>query len=179
MPTTSAKPVQAKPAEELERHYLAALRGRFKAEVNRLTGGAMRELLGLDPEAADLSFLLSYVYAFEWLRRDVDPRHRAAVVAPFRTGGRAFLMDLLAQTEDVGAFVRATVDHLLAIPDESLRERQQVLRLLDERRRRPRLIAPIKMAKAQPGQIPCLRMPRNSDTGLPFPLSSAGRNWRI
>ena len=131
MPTTSAKPFQAPPAEELERHYLAALRGRFKAEVNRLTGGAMRELLGLDPEAADLSFLLSYVYAFEWLRRDVDPRHRAAVVAPFRTGGRAFLMDLLAQTEDVGAFVRATVDHLLAIPDESLRERQQVLRLLE------------------------------------------------
>lgn len=120
------------PAADLERHFLPAVRQRFKAEVNRLTGGAMRELLGTGPEADELSFLLSYVYAFEWLRRDVHRRYHGAVVAPFRTPARAFLMDLLVQARDAAEFVRGYVDHLVDLPDETLRERQQVMRLLQQ-----------------------------------------------
>ena len=106
------------------------MRQRFKAEVNRLTGGAMRQLLAADPDADDLAFLLSYVYAFEWLRREVHPRYRPQVVAPFRTGGRGFLMDLLVDAEDAAGFVRSFVERMIGLRDTALRERQQVARLL-------------------------------------------------
>jgi hypothetical protein len=128
IPVTAA--TAALPAQGLERHFLPAIRQRFKSEVNRLTGGAMRALLDGNPDADDLAFLVSYVHAFEWLRHDVHPHYHADVVAPFRRGARAFLMDLLVEAGDVAAFVTAYIDHLMRAPDESLRERQQVLRLL-------------------------------------------------
>jgi hypothetical protein len=116
--------------QDLRGHFLPALRQRFKAEVNRLTGGAMRNLLAAEPEADDLSFLLSYVYAFEWLRREVHPRFHAEVVAPFRKGGRGFLMDLLVEADDAAGFVGSFLDRMVGLSDEGLRERQQVMRLL-------------------------------------------------
>jgi hypothetical protein len=122
--TTSAE------AQALERQFLAATRQRFKAEVNRMTGGAMRALLGDDAHAADLAFLLSYIYAYRWLRRDVHPRYLRAVLAPFRSASRAFLMDLLADADGVEDFVRGYAVQMLASPDPSLRERQQLGRLL-------------------------------------------------
>ncbi len=125
-PTAQAPAIAA---PDLERHYLPALRQRFKAEVNRLTGGAMRELLGAHPQADDLAFLLSYLYAHAWLRRDVPASYRAAVVAPFRSPARAFLMDLLVEAEDAADFLRGGVLRLLAAA-ETLRVRQQVERLL-------------------------------------------------
>ena len=127
---TAAPNAPAPPVPDLEAQYLAGLRQRFKAEVNRLTGGAMRERLSARPHADDLAFLLSYVHAHAWLRRDVPPRYHAEVVAPFRKGPRAFLMELLVRSEDIAGFVRGYVDHLAQESDESLRERQQVLRLL-------------------------------------------------
>jgi len=130
MQTTVTATIPSPSGKELARHFLPAMRQRFKAEVNRLTGGGMRALLGGKPDAEDLAFLLSYVHAFEWLRRDVHPRYHADVVAPFRKGPRAFLMDLLVRAEDAAGFVRAYIDHMAREPDESLRERQQVLRLL-------------------------------------------------
>ena len=131
MQTSRIEPEPSPSAEQdLERHFLRALRQRFKAEVNRLTGGAMEKLLAGDPEAHDLSFLLSYVYAFEWLRRDVHPRYRALVVAPYRQGGRGFLMDLLLEADDAAGVVRCFVDQMIGLSDEGLRERQQVMRLL-------------------------------------------------
>jgi hypothetical protein len=117
------------PADELEQHYLSALRQRFKAEVNRLTGGAMRDLLGAHPHAEELAFPLSYVHAHAWLRRDVPAERRAAVVAPFRRADRAFLMDLLVETATAEELLRGIVSGLLAAP-ETLRERRQLARLL-------------------------------------------------
>jgi hypothetical protein len=117
--------------EALERQFLAATRQRFKVEVNRMTGGAMRALLGDEPYAEDLAFLLSYAHAHRWLRRDVHPRYLRAVLAPFRSASRAFLMDLLADADGVEDFVRGYATHMLASSDSSLRERQQLQRLLD------------------------------------------------
>lgn len=130
MQIAPASPPSPAPPDDLARHFLSALRQRFKAELNRLTGGAMQALLGEDPDAGDLAFLLSYLVAFEWVRREVHPRYRAALVAPFRSGGRAGLMDQLAEAPDPEAFVRGCVDHLLGLGDDTLRERQQVVRLL-------------------------------------------------
>ena len=72
---------QSAVCEELQAHYLAAMRQRFKAEVNRMTSGAMQRLLGNHPQAERLSFPLSYVYAFHWLTRKVHPEYRPAVLA--------------------------------------------------------------------------------------------------
>jgi hypothetical protein len=130
MPTVPAIATPSGPGDDLAHHFLSALRQRFKAEVNRLTGGAMRELLGARPDADDLAFLLGYVHAFAWLRRDVHPRHRADLVAPFGKGPRAFLMELLVRAEDLEGFVRGYVEHLLDGSEASLRERQQLVRLL-------------------------------------------------
>jgi hypothetical protein len=129
MPSAAAALTTPSGAEALERLFLAATRQRFKAEVNRMTGGAMRTLLGED--ADDLAFLLSYVHALHWLRRNVHPRYLRATLAPFRSGSRAFLMDLLADADGVEDFVRGYAGHLLASSDPTLRERQQLQRLLD------------------------------------------------
>ena len=76
--------------------YLTSLRQRFKNEVNRLTaGGGMRQLLDGRDDAADLSFLLSYVYLFHWLQHNVDAAYRVAVLDGFKDPRRRFLMDLL------------------------------------------------------------------------------------
>ncbi len=130
MHSRAAEPTTPSEADALERRFLAATRRRFKAEVNRMTGGAMRALLGDEAHAADLAFLLSYLHAYRWLRREVHSRHLRAVVAPFRSGARAFLMDLLADADTLEAFVRDYAGHLLASPDPSLREREQLQRLL-------------------------------------------------
>ncbi len=156
MQTASTAPGSSPAIDDgLERHFLSALRQRFKAEVNRLTGGAMRKALSGEPDADDLSFLLSYVHAFEWLRREVHPRYRAGVVAPFRKGGRSFLMDLLVSAADGAGFVRSFVDHLAALAGDDLRERQQVLRLLcscgDDRER---LVAHVLAAWRRLGLLP-------------------------
>ena len=75
--------------------FLPAMRQRFKQEVNRLTGGAMAELLGPQPDSADLSFLMSYLYAWHWLGHNVHAAYRAQVLASFRGGKFDFLMKLL------------------------------------------------------------------------------------
>jgi hypothetical protein len=116
--------------ERLERQYLAGLRQRFKHEVNRLTGGAMRGWLEREADADDLAFLLSYLYAYHWLRHHVHPSYRRALLAPFRGPKRAFLMDLLDGSADAAAFVRGYVERMLASPGGTLREREPLERLL-------------------------------------------------
>ncbi len=127
VPSRSVPPA---PTDALAPHYVSALRQRFRAEVNRLTGGAMRALLGDAPGADDLAFLLSYLDAFTWLRREVHPGYRAAVIAPFRSGDRAGLMDPLVSAPDAAGFARGAIDHLLDRGGDTLRERQQLTRLL-------------------------------------------------
>ena len=73
----SAQPESVADAAEQQRLlgiYLPAMRQRFKAEVNRLTGGGMAALLGGRPDAGDLAFLLTYLYAWHWLRHNVSRR---------------------------------------------------------------------------------------------------------
>ncbi|MCU0282003.1 MAG: hypothetical protein MUE66_09365, partial [Acidimicrobiia bacterium] len=101
-------------ADPLEALYLAGLRRRFKNEVNRLTRGAMRERLAAEPDAGDLAFLMSYLYAFHWLRHHVDPGRRPAMLASFRGARHGFLIDLLDQPAGAEAFVRGYLAAMLA-----------------------------------------------------------------
>lgn len=90
--------------------YLANVRQRFKDEVNRLTGGAMLSMLQGQPQAAELSFPMTYLYAFHWLQHNVHENYRAQALESFRGPKFAFLMELLLSTS-AEAFVRGYVEH--------------------------------------------------------------------
>jgi len=122
----------------LESLYLSAMRRRFKAEVNRMTGGAMRRLLVDHPDAERLAFPLAYLYAFHWLRREVsDLGYRRSVLAAFQRSKQAFLMDLLADSADSGVFVRGYIEQLRAAATDTTIQRRQLLDLLTENRNDP------------------------------------------
>jgi hypothetical protein len=130
VPQTAAS---APDQKALEPYYLAAMRQRFKAEVNRMTGGGMRQLLSGHKDGERLSFPLAYLYAFHWLSRDIpDLRYRRAVLSAFKGSKRAFLMDLLADSADAGEFARGYIGYLRAPDFEDTAQRRQLLELLAE-----------------------------------------------
>ncbi len=114
-------------------HYLTNMRQRFKSEVNRMTDGGAQQLLGEHTERDDLSFLLSYLYAFHWLRHNVPARYLPPLLAPFKGSSRAFLMELLEHSQSGEAFVRGYIEHWLATSVESPVQRDQLLHLLQAR----------------------------------------------
>lgn len=109
--------------------YLPAMRQRFKNEVNRLTSRGMAELLGDRSDAADLSFLLTYLYAFHWMQHDVHADYREQVLATFQAPARRWLMDLLLADSDE-AFIRGYIDHWLKAGPGGPAQQDQLLRLL-------------------------------------------------
>jgi hypothetical protein len=111
--------------------YLPALRQRFKFEVNRLTSGGMQKLLGEHPDAAELSFLLTYVYAWHWLRHHVPDAYRAGVLASFKNPQRLFLMKLLVDANSAAEFVEGYARHWLQQSAGGPQQQAQLLRLLD------------------------------------------------
>ncbi|WP_419590981.1 hypothetical protein, partial [Thiolapillus sp.] len=119
--------------QQLQALYLENRRQRFKSEINRLTGGDMQALLEPQPQAEDLSFLLTYVYAWHWLRQHVAVEYHRALLAPFRGSARAFLMEMLEESESADDFVRAYIDHWLASPGPGPAQREQLFRLLRRR----------------------------------------------
>lgn len=109
--------------------YLPSMRQRFKQEVNRLTSGAMAELLGPQPDTADLNFLMSYLYAWHWLGHNVHSAYRAQVLESFRGGKFSFLMDLLL-ADSADAFVYGYIRHWQGSNNGPI-QRDELLRLLD------------------------------------------------
>ncbi|WP_456407320.1 radical SAM protein [Thiolapillus sp.] len=113
--------------------YLENRRQRFKSEINRLTGGGMQELLKGHEEAADLSFLMTYLYAWHWLRQHVSEASRGALLGAFKGSARAFLMDLLEAADSGEDFVRSYIAHWLLSPGPGPAQREQAFRLLQAR----------------------------------------------
>ncbi len=116
--------------QELSDIYVANRRQRFKSEVNRMTGGAMRELLGDRANRDDLSFLLSYLYALFWLQHNVHQEYHSRLLSTFKKTPRAFLMELLENSSSGEEFVQGYIEYWIAAPAESPVQRQQLLRLL-------------------------------------------------
>ena len=117
--------------------YLPSMRQRFKDEVNRLTtAGAMREILGnagINPvEAAELGFPMSYLYAYHWLRHNVQENYRAGLLATFRSGKLGFLMDLLL-CDSAEQFVEDYIQHWLNYQGDALKQQQECQQLLARR----------------------------------------------
>ena len=123
-----AQPQRSSRADEhqsdLAQVLVSGLCQRFKAEVNRLTSGGMRKLLGAHPDTEALSFPLSYVYAYHWLRENVPDAYRAAVLGAFRSPSQGFLMDLLDSSPHPTAFVRGYITRLRAATDSTPQQRQ-------------------------------------------------------
>ena len=91
--------------------YLVSMRQRFKNEINRLTSGrAMLEMLGSRDDAIELSFPMSYLYAWYWLRENVHINYMPQVLQTFRGAKFGFLMDLL-MSETAEQFVAGYIQH--------------------------------------------------------------------
>ena len=121
----------------LKRLYLPALRQRFKAEINRLTGGDMARMLGNNPNADELGFLLSYVYCYHWLRHNVHEAYREEMLAAFRRGKQGFLMEMLLHARDHRQFIRDYIDHWLHSAGASVIQGQQIMQLLATHNNQP------------------------------------------
>jgi hypothetical protein len=116
--------------QELLPIYLENMRQRFKSEINRLTAGDMARLLEGSQQAADLAFLMTYLHAWHWLRQHVPEEYRPSLLAAFKGGSRAFLMELLEDSATAADFIRGYVDHWLTTPGPGPAQREQLLRLL-------------------------------------------------
>ena len=112
--------------------YLASMRQRFKDEINRLTSGrAMFEMLGSRDDAIELSFPMSYLYAWFWLRHNLHINYMPQVLETFRGAKFGFLMDLLLSNSPE-QFVEGYIQHWQS-STESLKQREELLSLLKRR----------------------------------------------
>jgi hypothetical protein len=112
--------------------YLTNMRQRFKNEINRLTRGrAMFEMLAHREDAIELSFPMSYLQAWYWLRHNVHNNYMAQVLETFRGAKFGFLMDLLL-SETQEQFIEGYIQHWQSSDDE-LQQRVELLKLLSLR----------------------------------------------
>jgi len=113
--------------------YLASMRERFKNEINRLTTGrAMFEMLGSREDAVELSFPMSYLYAWYWLRHNVHKNYMPQVLESFRGAKFGFLMDLLL-SESAEAFIAGYIQYWQS-SENNLKQHSELLHLLSLRK---------------------------------------------
>ena len=113
--------------------YLASMRQRFKNEINRLTSGrAMFEMLGSQADAVELSFPMSYLYAWHWLRHNVHVNYMAETLESFRGAKFGFLMDLLL-SDTPYEFIIGYIQHWQNSNDE-LKQKVELQSLLERRK---------------------------------------------
>ena len=112
--------------------YLASMRQRFKNEINRLTSGrAMFEMLGSQADAVELSFPMSYLYAWHWLRHNVHVNYMAETLESFRGAKFGFLMDLLL-SDTPHEFINGYIQHW-QISNDELKQKIELQSLLESR----------------------------------------------
>ena len=123
--------------QEVRAAYLSAQRQRFKAEINRLTRGDMLQMLQeksvSSDDAARLSFMMSYLYAWYWLQRNINDQYQSAVLATFAKGAQAFLMELLLSGESASYFVEAYIQYWQKYQGQPQVQQQHCLQLLQDK----------------------------------------------
>ena len=127
-----AKNARAADQEVLRPIYLASMRQRFKDEINRLTSGrAMFEMLNQHEYAIELSFPMSYLYAWHWLRHNVHINYMPQVLQTFRGAKFGFLMDLLL-SDTAQQFIEGYIKHWQTSTD-TLKQGDELRSLLSAR----------------------------------------------
>lgn len=133
--------VSAEAQQDVHQAYLVSMRQRFKTEINRLTRGDMLALLqrqlstrasAID-DAQNLSFLMSYVYAWNWLQQNVHSDYQAEVLSSFATGPQAFLMDMMLCSNSTAEFIQSYITHWQKYQGQALLQQLQILQLLEQK----------------------------------------------
>jgi len=127
--------IQLSSEAQLDVHqaYLVTMRQRFKTEINRLTRGDMSELLiAQNFDADNLSFLMTYVYAWNWLQQNIHNLYQKEVLAAFANGPQAFLMDLILTSNTTTDFIDSYISYWQHYQGDAQLQQQQVLTLLQQ-----------------------------------------------
>jgi hypothetical protein len=127
---------------DVEQAYLTSQRQRFKAEINRLTRGGMLDMLqnqitldmaGQNENAENLSFLMSYVFAWHWLQHNIHADYQSGVLAAFTKGAQSFLIDMLLQSDSARDFILRYIDYWLTYQGQAQLQQQRLLNLLQKK----------------------------------------------
>ncbi len=122
--------------QDVRRAYLESQRQRFKAEIVRLTGGGMVNLLRSKSAAGDdaemLAFLMSYVYAWHWLSVNIHRDYQAEVLDTFTRGAQGFLINMLLNSESAEQFIAHYIDYWQRYQGQPQLQQQNCLRLLQQ-----------------------------------------------
>jgi hypothetical protein len=122
---------------DVRQAYLVAMRQRFKTEINRLTRGDMQAMLKrqslAETEVENLGFLMTYVYAWNWLRQNVHIDYQSEVLSAFSKGPQAFLMDMLLKSNSTAEFIHSYIGYWQNYQGPAQLQQHQVLQLLQEK----------------------------------------------
>ncbi len=131
--------------QDVHQAYLVTMRQRFKTEINRLTQGDMQRLLEAQPaDANNLSFLMTYTYAWNWLQQNTHTQFQHEVLAAFANGPQAFLMQLILQSNSTTEFISAYINYWQNYQGEPQLQQQQILHLLHQSKDKQSLINTIE-----------------------------------
>ncbi len=127
--------------QDIHQAYLVSMRQRFKTEVNRLTGGDMLLMLQrllstrklTENDTQNLSFLMSYVYAWNWLQQNVHIDYQAEVLSTFTNGAQAFLMEMMLSSNSTAEFIHRYITHWQKHQGQAPLQQQQLLQLLEQK----------------------------------------------
>ena len=119
--------------QDVRQAFLVNMRQRFKTEINRLTKGDMLSMLtaktNTPVEAENLSFLMTYVYAWNWLQQNVHADFQAEVLAAFAKGPQAFLMNIMLQSDSSAEFIQHYIQHWQSYSGEPQLQQHQLAQL--------------------------------------------------
>jgi len=122
--------------QDVKKAYLASQRQRFKAEINRLSRGGMLQILNNNAaalsDAENLSFLMTYVYAWNWLQKNVHTDFQQEVLLSFGKGAQAFLMQMLLQSDNTADFIQSYISYWLNYKGEPQLQHNQLMALLNK-----------------------------------------------
>ena len=123
--------------QEVRKAYLVSQRQRFKTEINRLTSGDMLRMLdektSAGEDAGRLGFLMSYVFAWNWLQQNINAQYQAEVLSSFCKGPQAFLMEMLLQSNNTADFIQAYIQYWQQYRGEAQLQQQNLLQLLQQK----------------------------------------------
>lgn len=129
--------LSAEAQEDVRQAYLSTMRQRFKTEINRLTRGDMLQLLKKNSlpaaEAEQLSFMMSYVYAWYWLRQNVNAQYQSEVLASFGKGAQAFLMEMLLNSNSAADFTAAYIKYWQQYQGQPQLQQHNCLQLVQQK----------------------------------------------
>ena len=129
--------ISAEAQQDVRKAYLASQRQRFKAEINRLTRGGMLQILKdkvtVSDDAENLSFLMTYVYVWNWLQINVHIDYQEEVLKSFSKGAQAFLMQMLLQCNSMAEFIRAYISHWTDYQGAPQLQHNQLITLLQSK----------------------------------------------